>query len=76
MYRYRITLPHEQVADFEHKSDMRLSAGFIVDEPGRPRVRVTRIVQQARSPFGVEVPLLSKVGVAEAEPYTEQPTSR
>ncbi len=55
---------------------MRLSAGFIVDEPGGPRVRVTRIVQQAKAPFGVEVPLLSKVGVAEAEPYTEQPVSR
>jgi hypothetical protein len=55
---------------------MRLSAGFIVDEPGRPRVRVTRIVQQAKAPFGVEIPLLSKVGVAEAEPYAEQPASR
>ena len=76
MYRYRITLPHEQVADFEHKSDMRLSAGFIVDEPGRPRLRVTRIVQQAKVLFGMEIPLLSKVGVAEAEPYSEQPASR
>jgi len=76
MYRYRITLPHEQVADFEHKSDMRLSAGFIVDEPGRPRVRVTRIVQEARVLFGMEIPLLSKVGVAEAEPYSERPASR
>jgi hypothetical protein len=76
MYRYRITLPNEQVADFEHKSDMRLSAGFIVDEPGRPRVRVTRIVQQAKALFGMEIPLLSKIGVAEAESYTEQPASR
>jgi hypothetical protein len=71
-----ITLPYEQLADFEHKSDMRLSAGFIFDKPGGPRVRVTRIVQQAKAPFGVEVPLLSKIGVAEAEPYTEQPVSR
>jgi hypothetical protein len=76
MYRYRITVPSEPVADFEHKSDMRLSAGFIVDEPGRPRVRVTRIVRQAKVLFGMEIPLLSKVGVAEAEPYSEQPASR
>jgi hypothetical protein len=76
MYRYRITVPNELIADFEHKSDMRLSAGFIVDEPGRPRLRVTRIVQQAKVLFGMEIPLLSKVGVAEAEPYTEQPASR
>jgi hypothetical protein len=76
VYRYRITVPNERIADFEHKSDMRLSAGFIVDEPGRPRLRVTRIVQQAKVLLGMEIPLLSKVGVAEAEPYTEQPASR
>ena len=69
MYRYRITLPHEQLADFEHKASLKLSAGSIIDEPSRPRVKVTKILQEPKALFGVEVPLVSKVGVAEAERF-------
>jgi hypothetical protein len=74
MYRYRITLPREkQIADFEHKASLKLSEGSIVDEPSRPRVKVTKIVQQPKALFGMEVPLVSKVGVAEAETFRNGP---
>jgi hypothetical protein len=68
MYRYRFVASEPKALDFEHAREAKLNVGDVVEEQGKPAVRVKRIT---REPRGWR--WLSTRGMAEVELHGPDP---
>jgi hypothetical protein len=62
MYRYRLVASEPAALDFEHRRETKLKVRDVIEEKGKPSVRVKKII---REPRGWR--WLSTGGIAEVE---------